>query len=81
MTPRIPSSDELDYVKENPLDKLAQYAKSVVAAVGAVVTLVQAALADQAVSLDEAQGIWTAVLAAVTVALVWFVPNKPAAGE
>jgi hypothetical protein len=76
MFPPIPSSWELDYVKEKPLDKLLQYAKSVVAAVGTVVTLVQAALADQAVSLDEASGIWTAVLAALTVIAVWVVPNK-----
>jgi hypothetical protein len=57
-----------------------EYAKAVVAAVGAVVTLVQASLADQAVSLDEAQGIWTAVLAALTVIAVWFTPNKSASG-
>jgi hypothetical protein len=63
------------------MDKLLEYAKAVVAAVGSVVTLVQAALADQAVSLDEAQGIWTAVLAAATVVAVLWTPNKPAASS
>lgn len=58
------------------LSKLSAYAKAVVAAVGVVVTLVQASLADQAVSLDEAQGIITAVLAAVTVAATYAVPNR-----
>lgn len=60
------------------MDNLFRYAKSVVAVVGTVATLVQAALADQAVSLDEAQGIWTAVLAGLTVLGVWAVPNKSA---
>lgn len=68
----VPSSRELDIIKEDHhMDKLLVYAKPVVAAVGTVVTLVQAALVDQA--------IWTAVLAAVTVAAVWWIPNKPAA--
>lgn len=75
----IPNSEDLDIIKEPSfMDKLAVYAKSVVAAIGTVVTLVQAAIADQAVSLDEAQGVWTAVLAALTVISVWWVPNKTA---
>lgn len=61
------------------LGKVAGSAKALVGAVGLVVTLVQAAVADQAISLDEAEGIATAVLAAVTVVSVWFVPNKKAA--
>jgi len=59
------------------MDKLLERAKAVVAAVGTVVTLVSAALADQALSLDEATGIWTAVLAVATVLGVYAVPNKP----
>jgi len=78
--PPIPSSHELDLIdpKESVVDKFKEYAKAVVAAVGIVVTLVQAALADQAVSLDEASGIWTAVLAAITVIATWAVPNREA---
>lgn len=71
--------DPTHMMKETyPMDNLFRYAKSVVAVVGTVVTLAQAALADQAVSLDEAQGIWTAVLAGLTVLGVWAVPNKSA---
>jgi hypothetical protein len=39
----------------------------VVVAVGNVVTLVQVAAADEAISLTEAEGIWLAVTEAVTV--------------
>lgn len=60
------------------MDKILTKAKAIVAAVGVVVTLAQAAWADQAVSLDEAAGIWTAVLAAATVIGVYVTPNKPA---
>jgi hypothetical protein len=59
------------------LDKILDKAKAIVAAVGTLVTLVVAASADQAVSLDEATGIWTAVLAVATVLGVYAVPNKP----
>jgi hypothetical protein len=38
----------------------------VVVAVGNVVTLVQVAAADEAISLTEAEGIWLAVTEAVT---------------
>jgi len=58
------------------MDKVLARLKAVVAAVGTVVTLTQAALADQALSLDEAAGVWTAVLAALTVLGVYAVPNK-----
>jgi hypothetical protein len=58
------------------MDKILTKAKAIAAAVGAVITLTQAALADQALSLDEASGIWTAVLAALTVLGVYAVPNK-----
>lgn len=53
-------------------------AKAIVAAVGAVVTLGFAAWQDKAISLDEANGIITAVLAVLTVIGVYAVPNKPA---
>ena len=59
------------------MDKILDKAKAIVAAAGTLVTLVVAASADQAVSLDEAAGIWTAVLAVATVLGVYAVPNKP----
>lgn len=59
------------------MDKILDKAKALVAAVGTLVTLVVAASADQAVSLDEATGIWTAVLAVATVLGVYAVPNRP----
>jgi len=59
------------------MNSVLAYAKSVVAAIGTVVTLVQAAAADQAISLDEASGIWTALLALATVVGVYAVPNRP----
>lgn len=61
------------------MDKLLERVKAVVAAVGTVITLGSAALADQALSLDEATGVWTAVLAVLTVVGVYAAPNKPAA--
>lgn len=59
------------------MNQLLAYAKTAVAAVGGVVTLVYAAAQDQSISFDEASGIWTAVLAALTVLGVYAVPNKP----
>lgn len=55
------------------LDKL----KAVAAAVGGVVMLVYAAVQDEAISFDEANGIWLAVLGVLTVLGVYAVPNKP----
>lgn len=60
------------------MQKILEYAKAVVAAVGGVATVVSAALADNAVSLDEVDGIRTAVLAALTVIGVYGVKNEPA---
>jgi hypothetical protein len=51
--------------------------KAVVAAVGAVVMAVTAAASDQAVSFDEANGIWLAVIGALTALGVWAAPNRP----
>jgi hypothetical protein len=60
------------------MTKVLEYAKAVVAAVGVVVMVVVAALGDQAVSLDEAKGIWLAVLGVLTAIGVYAAPNKPA---
>lgn len=43
------------------------WAAGVVVAVGQVVAAVQVAIADDAISLDEAQGIWLLVTEAATV--------------
>lgn len=57
------------------------WAAGVVVAVGEVVTLVQVAAADDAISLDEAKGIWLAVTQAATlvaaVFAVWAKRNRP----
>lgn len=58
------------------MDKIARYAKGIVGAVGTLVTVVHAALQDQAISFDEASGIWTAVLGVLTVVGVVQVPNR-----
>lgn len=60
------------------MDAVLAYAKSVAAAVGTFATLVSAVLADNAVSLDELDGLRTAGLAVLTVAGVYAVKNKPA---
>lgn len=53
-------------------------AKAVVAAVGTVVTVLTAALADDVFSASEtAEFVSTLVTGAVTVFLVWRVPNVP----
>jgi len=55
-----------------------------VSAVFGVIAVVQVAVADKAISLDEANGIWLAVtLAAGAIATaygVWRTRNKPAGG-
>ncbi len=52
-------------------------AKAVTAAIGSVVTVLTAALADDVLSLDETGGIVaTAIVAAGTVWAVWRVPNR-----
>jgi uncharacterized membrane protein (DUF441 family) len=63
--------------EEEEMNKVLEYAKSVAAAVGLLATTVSAALADDAVSLDEVHGVVTAALAVATVVAVWRVPNKP----
>jgi len=53
--------------------------KTVVAVIGGALTvaqLVQAALVDQSVSIDEARGIWVAVTAALTAAGVYWFKNE-----
>jgi len=55
--------------------------KAVVAVIGGALTvaqLVQAALVDQSVSIDEARGIWVAVTAALTAAGVYWFKNEEA---
>ena len=59
------------------MDAVLNKAKALVAAIGTVFTLGSAALADNAVSLDEVQGVITAVLAVATILGVYAVPNKP----
>ncbi len=53
-----------------------QYLKAVVAAVGVVVMTVTAAASDQAISFDEASGIWLAVAGVLTALGVYAVPNR-----
>lgn len=52
-------------------------AKAIVTAIGGLVILVYVAVQDKAISLDEANGIGLAVLAVLTVAGVYAVPNRP----
>jgi hypothetical protein len=59
------------------MSKILEYAKSIVAAVGAVAAAVQLAVADQAVSFDEANGIWLAITGLLTVLGVYAVRNAP----
>ena len=61
------------------MDKILERLKAVVAAVGGVATLVYVAVQDEAISFDEASGIWAAVLVALTAFGVWRAPNKPPA--
>jgi hypothetical protein len=57
---------------------MAQYLKAVVAAVGALAMTVTAAISDEAISLDEANGIIVALLAVATAVGVYAAPNRPA---
>lgn len=54
-----------------------EYLKAIVAAVGALAMTVTAALSDEAVTFDEANGVLLAVLAVATAVGVYAVPNKP----
>lgn len=60
------------------------FVATIVTAVTGVVALIQVAVADKAISLDEAQGIWLAITVAIGTIVaayaVWRTPNKPAAG-
>lgn len=56
---------------------MTNYLKAIVAAVGVAAMVVHAAVADQSLSLDEAQGIWQAVLAVLTAVGVYSVRNSP----
>jgi len=64
------------------LDKLKAFVAAIVTAVGGIVALLQVTLSDKAISLDEANGLWLAVTAALTTIAaaygVWRAPNKPA---
>lgn len=60
------------------MPNILMYAKAVIAAVGVLAGLVVAAVSDQAISFDEANGIWLAAVAVLTALGVWRVPNKPA---
>ena len=55
---------------------MLEYAKSIVAAVGGLVMLVYVAIQDEAITFDEANGIWLAVLAVLTTAGVYGVRNR-----
>jgi hypothetical protein len=57
---------------------MAQYLKAIVAAVGALAMTVTAAISDEAISFDEANGIIVALLAVATAVGVYAAPNKPA---
>jgi len=75
--PSIPSSDELDYVKENSVLEIAQRVlKAVAAAVSAAIAGYGVAVADGVVAGDE----WVSLLVAALGAglVVWAVPNKSA---
>lgn len=56
---------------------MTQYLKAIVAALGALAMTVTAAISDEAVSLDEANGIVLAVLAVLTAVGVYAAPNRP----
>lgn len=56
---------------------MAEYLKAIVAALGALAMTVTTVLSDQAISFDEANGVWLAVLAVLTAAGVYAAPNRP----
>lgn len=55
---------------------MLEYAKSIVAALGGLLMVATAAWSDKAISFDEANGIWLAVLAVLTTAGVYGVRNR-----
>lgn len=55
---------------------MSKYLKAAVAAAGAVVMAVTAAVSDKAISFDEANGIWLAVVGVLTALGVYAAPNK-----
>lgn len=61
--------------------RISKAAKTVVAAVGTVVTGLSAAFADDVLSVDETGNLVATIIAGVlTVAAVWRVPNRPDEG-
>lgn len=55
-----------------------KYAKAIMAALGSILTVLTAALADDVLSLDEVGTLASTVItAALTVFAVWRVPNQP----
>lgn len=56
---------------------MSNYLKAIVGAAGALVMLLHAVLSDQAISFDEASGVWQAVIALLTAVGVYAVPNRP----
>lgn len=66
----------MEWLKNYP--QLYYRAKAVVVAVGVIVTLVKLAVVDHAISFDEAEGVWAAVLGVLTVLGVHQVENGPA---
>lgn len=60
------------------MSKILEYAKGVVAAGGVLVNVVIVATADQAISFDEARGIWLAIVGLATVAGVIATKNRSA---
>lgn len=56
---------------------MTEYLKAIVAAVGSLAAVIVAAASDKAISLDEANGIWLAVIAALTAVGVYAAPNRP----
>jgi len=59
------------------VSNILAYAKALVAAAGSVVVLAIAAMSDKAITFDEANGIWLAIVAALTTAGVFAVKNRP----
>ncbi len=61
------------------MNKVLDRLKAVVAAVGILITLGYAAAQDKAISFDELEGLWLALLGLGTAVGVYAVPNKPSA--
>lgn len=64
-----------------PIQELAYRYKTVVVAIGSLITLVKLAIVDDAISLTEADGIITAVLLLMTTLGVWKAKNGPSPTE